>query len=441
MAALLLGVALNPVNSTLIATALGPIANDLAVSAGSTQILVTSLYLVCTIAQPTAGKLAQQLGGRKVLIAGALCVLIGGLVGGFGTSLLALVVARVIIGLGTSAGYPSAMLLVSRRAHDRGLGSEPRGILAAIAAVGLVLMAVGPPVGGVLVATLGWRSTFLVNVPVAIVTVVLALVGIPREKSHRHEDSVAAIAALDPVGIMGFAVTMVLLIIFLFSLPRPIWLLLIAAVALGVAFVWWERHIDNPFFDVRALESNRPLVLNYIRTALAMLGSYVVLYGLPQWLEGAHGLSSDIAGLVIVPMGVVSALVSTWASKRGLVRIPLVGAGVGMVLGGLLLANLGDAGLLTLALVASAAFGITLGASMSSSQLALYGQVAPERMGVASGLLRTFTYFGSIGASVVSGLAFAGGTTDYGLHVIAWIVVALGVVVVAITVCDRSLAS
>ena len=138
-------------------------------------------------------------------------------------------------------------------------------------------------------------------------------------------------------------------------------------------------------------------------------------------------------------MGIVSALVSTYASTRGLVKKPLVAAGVGMVLGGVLLANLGEAGLPGLALVASAAFGVTLGASMSSSQLALYDQVDPERIGVAAGLLRTFTYFGSIGASVVSGVTFATAVSDSGLHLIGWVVVALGIVVFAITVPDRSL--
>ena len=107
-----------------------------------------------------------------------------------------------------------------------------------------------------------------------------------------------------------------------------------------------------------------------------------------------------------------------------------------MAVGGVLIANLGDAGLPALALVASAALGITLGAAASSSQLVLYDQAEPAQMGVAAGLLRTFVYFGSIGASVTTAMAFGNAASDGGLHVIGWVVVALGVTVVAMTLID-----
>ena len=440
VAALLLGVGLNPVNSTLISTALGPIATDFAVGAGSVQVLVTSLYLACSIAQPTAGKLSEQFGGRRVLLCGALLVLAGGLLGGLATDLATLTVARVVIGIGTSTGYPSAMLLVRRRAADYGLASAPKGVLAALAVVGLALMAIGPPIGGALVTALGWRSTFLVNVPVALTTVALVLVGIPRDAPVPRCGARELARSIDLVGIAGFACTMIVLLAFLFSFPSPAWVVLLAAIALGAVFVWWELRSTSPFFDVRALASNRPLILNYVRSSLAMLGSYVVLYGLPEWLEGAHGFASDAAGFVIVPMGIVSALVSTYVSSRGLVRSPFLAAGAGMAVGGVLMANLGDAGLPALALVASAALGITLGAAASSSQLVLYDQAEPAQMGVAAGLLRTFVYFGSIGASVTTAMAFGNAASDGGLHVIGWVVVALGVTVVAMTLIDHSLA-
>src|SRR5712672_1023428 len=75
---------LNPMNSSLIATALVPIAHALSVSIGRTAILVSVLYLASSIAQPAAGKLAEQLGPRRVLIAGSALVLLGGTIGGVG---------------------------------------------------------------------------------------------------------------------------------------------------------------------------------------------------------------------------------------------------------------------------------------------------------------------------------------------------------------------
>src|SRR5580700_4125288 len=95
VAPLVMGSALNPVNSSLIATALVPIAAALHVPVGRTSILVSSLYLACAIAQPTAGKLAEEFGPRRVFLAGIVLVLLGGVVGGLGHSLAVLLAARV----------------------------------------------------------------------------------------------------------------------------------------------------------------------------------------------------------------------------------------------------------------------------------------------------------------------------------------------------------
>jgi hypothetical protein len=121
---LFMGSALNPVNSTIIATALVPIATDLHVSVGTIAALVSALYLVSAVAQPTAGKLSEEFGPRGVFLTGILLVLLGGI----GQNLATLLVARVLIGLGTSCGYPSAMLLIRRRATSAGMQSPPNSV-------------------------------------------------------------------------------------------------------------------------------------------------------------------------------------------------------------------------------------------------------------------------------------------------------------------------
>lgn len=104
---LYVGSSLNPINSSIIATALVPIAAALHVSVGSTAVLVSSLYLASAVAQPTAGKLAEVFGARRIFLSGIMLVLLGGLVGGLGQNLAMLTVARVLIGIGTSAAFPA----------------------------------------------------------------------------------------------------------------------------------------------------------------------------------------------------------------------------------------------------------------------------------------------------------------------------------------------
>src|SRR5258705_11042514 len=106
---------LNPITSSLIATALVPIAQALSVPVGRTAILVSALYLASSIAQPTAGKLAEEFGPRRVSIVGILFVLVGGIIGGVAQDIPTLTVSRVLIGIGTPARYPAARLIIRGR--------------------------------------------------------------------------------------------------------------------------------------------------------------------------------------------------------------------------------------------------------------------------------------------------------------------------------------
>jgi MFS family permease len=90
------------------------------------------------------------------------------LIGGFGQDLATLAVGRVLIGIGSSAVYPSAMALIRRRASAAGLTAPPGGVLGGLVIAGSATAALGLSVGGVLVDAWGWRSTFFINLPVAV---------------------------------------------------------------------------------------------------------------------------------------------------------------------------------------------------------------------------------------------------------------------------------
>lgn len=277
------GSALNPVNSSLIATALVPIAHGVHVSVGRTVALVSVLYLASAIAQPTAGKLAEVFGPRRIFLTGILLVLVGGMVGGVGQSLTTLLVARVLIGIGTSGGYPSAMLMIRRRAESVGLAQPPGGVLGGLQIAGVATAALGLPVGGVLVSAFGWRSVFLANIPVTLIALVLAAGWLPRDPAFNGSRSARDVATrIDLAGIVGFGGAMAALLVFLNSLPHPHWIALGPAVVLAVALVTWELRASQPFFDIRLLAANLALTRTYLRYALTSLCVYIVLYGLSE---------------------------------------------------------------------------------------------------------------------------------------------------------------
>ena len=438
--AMILGVGLNPVNSTLISTALAPISQGLSISPSQATLLVSVLYLACAIAQPTAGKLAEQMGPRRVFMAGAWLVIAGGIIGGTAQGLVQLIVSRVLIGLGTSCGYPAAMLMVRRKALDAGLVEPPAAMLSTLAMVGLVLIAVGPPLGGLLVATLGWRAAFYVNVPVGALTIAFGYASIDRDPIGKTAAAKAQspLRGLDVPGILLFAAFVSTLLAFLLDLPVVSLPFLAASLVALALFLTRELSVKRPFVAVRALATDVSLTLNFVRAMLTMLGAYVVLYALPQWLEDACGQQPQLAGMAILPMGVVATLASLAAARRGTARAQYIACCVSMTVCGALLC-LAEGNLLAPALAASAVAGMTLGLSMSVSQLVLYQRAEPSHMGTASGLLRTFIYLGSIGASSLGGIFFTPDVTDAGLHLIGLCVALLGLLALLLTLVDKGL--
>ncbi|MET9262686.1 MFS transporter [Amycolatopsis sp. NPDC004079] len=439
-APLFLGSALNPVNSSLIATALLPIARDVGIPIGQTAALVAALYLASAIGQPAAGKAAEVFGPRRVFVSGIVLVIAGGLFGGFAQNLWMLVLSRVVLGLGTSCAYPTAMLLIQRRARDAGMDKPPGGVLGGLMIAGIATASLGLPLGGVLVNALTWRAVFFVNVPVAVLALVAAAGWIAPDPRREHRLTAREIASkLDLCGIVLFVGAMLSLLVFLFGLPSARWWLLALSAALWAVLAWWELRARTPFVDVRLLAAKPGLANTYLRFGLTQLCVYVVLYGITEWVESVRGVSESAAGLLLLPMTLVSGLLIAPLSRRGLVRGPVLAAAAACLLGSAGVLLLTATAWIGLVVALTLVFGLAIGFSTAGNQIALAEHAPAEQLGTASGLLRTFGYVGSIGASAVTGLVFQHDVTDGGVHLIAWIMTAASLVLAALTLGDRTL--
>lgn len=439
---LFIGSALNAVNSSMIATALVPIATGLHISVGQTASLVTALYLASAIAQPTAGKVAAEFGARRVFVAGIVLVLLGGLVGGVAKGLGMLLASRVLIGLGSSCAYPTAMMLIQRRAKTAGMENPPGGVLGGLQIAGLATAALGLPIGGILVEAAGWRSVFFVNVPVALTALVAALIWIPQDPAQEAPRNARdLVSRIDLVGIVGFGLAMTALLAFLFSIPAPSWITLAAAVVLFAALILWELRAPSPFIDVRLLVRNGQLTRTYLRFTLIGLCVYLVLYGVTQWLEAGRGMSALAAGLLLLPTSLISGIVVVPISRRNLVRGPVIIGAIASLVGsaGVLFLT-ADTNIVWIVMI-TLLFGVALGTASSGNQIALYTQAPAQQLGVASGLFRTFGYVGSIASSAITGIVFHNSVTDGGVRLIGLIMLGVSIVAVGLSVLDRGLRS
>jgi MFS family permease len=437
VAAVSLGSTLNPINSSIIAIALVAIGQTFGVGVSTTAWLVSSLYLATAVGQPAMGKLADHIGPWRVYMAGLALVAVGGALGFWGPSIQVLVAARVTIGLGTSAAYPAAMSMV-RRQSERLHIQTPGGALGALAIAGLVSAAAGPPLGALLIAIGGWRSIFLVNIPLALVGAVAAMLWLPRDQPTRRSGA-PLWDALDPPGLALFASWLVVLLIFLMGLQHPSWYLLGASVFLLAALVARESRVTTPFIDLRMLARRRALSVTYLRFAVTMLVTYCFVYGWTEWLQQSRGFSPSASGLLLMPSFVVAAIISAVTARHRRVWGPLVAGTMALTAGSAGLLFLGhDVGVAALVGV-SVIFGVQSGLNVVANQAALYAQAPSDQIGTAAGLLRTSMYLGAIAAASLLSITFGARATDAGLHTLGIILTISSAALVTAIFLDREL--
>ncbi|QLJ02430.1 MFS transporter [Streptomyces sp. NEAU-sy36] len=435
---MLLGSILNPVNSTIISVALVPIGKALGAPASQTAWLVSALYLATSLGQPVVGRLIDLFGPRRLFLFSTSLVGVAGVVGTLAPNMAVLIVARVLLGFGTCSGYPAAMALLRSEAQRTGRDS-PGGVLTALAVANQTIAVIGPLLGGLLISAGGWRTTFALNVPLSVVSVVLGLLWLPKPAAAGPAGRGRLVAQLDLPGMALFAATLTSLLLFLMN-PHPrTWYLLVVAAAFAAGFALRELRAATPFIDLRVFGGNTPLLATYGRAVVAYVVSYSFLYGFSQWTEEGYGLSPFRAGLVQIPMFLVAIGVSLVSGRRSGVRGKLLVGAAGQIVACLVMLTLGAGSALWALLLVALVFGIPQGLNSLALQNSVYFQADPERVASSAGLLRTFAYIGSMIASSATAASFGRRADTGGMHQLAWIMLGAGVLYLLVTVLDRTL--
>lgn len=427
---MVLGSVLNPVNSSMIAVALVPIGVAFGAPPAETVWLVSALYVATAVGQPVIGRLVDMYGPRRLYLAGTALVGVAGLLGALAPSLGALIAARVLLGLGTSAAYPAAMRLTRAEAERTGQDS-PAGVLTALAVANQTVAVVGPALGGLLIQLGGWRAVFTVNVPLSAACLVLGALRLPRSGTRRRR--------LDVPGMALFAVLLVALMLFLMDPRAGRWYLPVLSAAAAGGFALRELRVPDPFVDLRVLGGNGPLLATYLRQLLGYTTAYAFMYGYTQWLEQGRGLGASTAGLALLPLSAAALTASTLTGRREAVRAKLITGSVLQLVGGAVLLLIGDRSPFWLLLAVGVLLGVPQGLIGLATQNALYRQAEPERIASAAGLLRTFSYLGALGASAATAAFYPHRADTAGLHGLALFMLAGSALLLATTLPDRSL--
>ncbi|MFE3762481.1 MFS transporter [Streptomyces sp. NPDC059104] len=405
LAGLALSMLLSSLGTSIANVGLPALAQAFDASFQEVQWIVLAYLLAVTTLIVSVGRLGDLIGRRRLLLAGILLFTGASVLCGVAPGLWLLIAARAAQGLGAAVMMALTMAFVGETVPKEATG-RAMGLLGTTSAIGTAL---GPSLGGVLLAGPGWRAIFLVNVPLGLLTFLLARRHLPADRGGSR----AGRARFDRLGTLLLAAT---LGAYALALTRgggtfgPLTLVLLAGAVCGaVVFVRVEARAASPLIRPAAF---RDPVLS---TSLAMsaLVSTVMMSTLvvgPFYLSRTLGLDTAVVGLVLSAGPLVAAtagvpagrLVDRFGARRttfaGLI---VMAAGAGLL--SLLPARLGIPGYVGPLAV------VTLGYAVfqTANNTAVMAEVHPDRRGVVSGLLNLSRNLGLVTGASVMGAVFA----------------------------------
>ncbi|WP_406638301.1 MFS transporter [Amycolatopsis sp. WGS_07] len=401
-AALLLGMLMAALDTNVVVAALPSIGADLG-NPGAAGGVTSAYLLAVAVATPVHGSLGDRWGRRRMFVGSVAVFAVASLGCALAPSLPALIGLRAVQGLGGS-GLIVAAVAAMAELFDRAEMVRRQGWLTAVFAVSSIG---GAPLGGLLAASTGWPSIFLVNLPVSVLALVLGIRSVPgqRDQADRRGFDVAGAVLVALVGgsivVLGSSE----------ALARdPVAAPVLAAVALvgTVAFVRVERHAAAPLVPPRLFADP-----GVTRAVVVTLLTGVALFGSFTYVPLAISENPAATGLLLLPMSIGQLVVTSgfallarrWPRVTAWGRLGLALGVVGLLCTALI--PLAQGGLRMLAVVVGlACSGAALGLSMQAYTLLAQSMVPKDILGAG---MATLTFARQIGGSL--GIAVFGWIT------------------------------
>ena len=295
---------------TTVNVALVTLGKDLHADLEDLQWGLNSYMLAFAALIVAAGRVADVFGRRRCLLAGAIVFAIASLLCGIAPTLSVLVIGRVLQGAGGALMLPAGMAIISSvyNAEER---AAAMGILVGIAGVA---QSIGPLVGGFLTAEVSWRLVFLINLPLIVVIMIIALRAIQdsRDENASHRIDIAGVVVL------GTALTSFLVGLDLLQgsdRNPPLALgLIVLSLALLVVFVIIERRTTNPIVDGKLLQIPA-FFCSCVASCFLGFVFFLFLFMVAVYLQEEFGYSALTAGIGLVPFSLVLAVTGVMSGR------------------------------------------------------------------------------------------------------------------------------
>ena len=394
-------------DNTVVSVALGQIYSNPGASPTQLQWVVGAYALTFASLMLACGMIGDELGRKKVMLAGAGVFCAGSVLCALAPNVQVLIAGRAVMGMGAAASEPGTLSMLRQMYPEATARTKAIGIWAGTSGLALAL---GPVVGGILVGIWNWRGIFWFNLAFGLAALIIAVIILPESA-----DPTAA-----RVDTAGFFLGAGALAAFVFAIidsesagfggPDVIVLLCVSAVLL-VAFVWRERRAEHPLLDLRYLRLPQFTTANIVAFC-TYFSTFAIFFFTALYLYIVVSLSGLQLALVFLPMTVLmiaaSVLAGRWtvlAGPRWSITIGCLLLAVGLFLAQGYLRPHPAYGPL---IVALALAGIGIGTTVVPITSTVLSAVPPERSGMAASATNTSREIGVVtGAAILGSLMFS----------------------------------
>ena len=414
-----LGVLIAQIDTSVVNLAVKQIGAKLGAGVTALQWVIDAYNLVYASLLLTAGTLADLYGRRRIFALGIAAFTLGSLICGLAPNAAVLVAGRAVAGLGAALEVPTSLAILTIAYPDTRERTRALGLWASCNGLAFVI---GPTIGGVLVDAVGWRSIFLLIVPLCVATLALTATSVPESKDPKGRtlDLFGQMLAIAALGALSLAVI---------QGPHWGWMSLASALSFAISigaaalFLWRQADAHGALVPLPMLR-NRVFSAS-LGVALGMtFGMYAMLFLTPLYLQSVRGEGALLTGIELLPLSVTYVVVSQLSGKIANEfgpRLPMT-AGMAMMGTGLFmlaLIPLNDS--LFLIEAAMVVIGCGLGLNTAPVNAVAVANASVSRSGTASGLLNTARMIGAtLGVAVLGAVfaMFAGGVGE-GSHIVA----------------------
>ena len=298
LATVIVGTFLGRLDQTIVNLALPKIITEFQITVSAAGWIATAYILANAVFVPVWGKLGDTIGRKKVYILGFTIFIIGSILAGLSWNLSSMIVFRIIQAIAGSADYPTAMAIIAVTFKAGKERAQALGIWSASFAAAVVF---GPLLGGPLIDLFGWRSVFLINLPVGIIGLIMAMVFIEESKSAKKSGSFDWFGAIT-LGISLSALVLVLEKGLSWGWTSPYSLACYGAVMIfGAIFYFVEKNHKEPIVDFKFFK-NKIFVGTLINNFIVFMGMMGGVFLIPVFVQTFLGYNATQTGYLFIPM-------------------------------------------------------------------------------------------------------------------------------------------